>query len=128
MAAPQRPVIGVIDDDVSILDAMTRLLPVNGFDLELYVSTHKFLETIRRTQASCLIVNATLRESCGVDFVQRLAKRGITFPIIFIATGPDEELEKRAKEAGCAAFLRKPFSAYLLVETLNRLLESYSAG
>jgi FixJ family two-component response regulator len=106
---------------------MTGLLSTHGFDLELYVSAGKFLEAVMTTQAICLIVDVQLGDSCGVEFVLQLTNLGITFPVIFIAGGDDKEVEKRAIETGCVAFFRKPFSAYLLIETLNHLTDSYSA-
>lgn len=122
------PVVAVIDDDLSVLDAMTRLLSIHGFDIELYVSPEKFLEAVMTTQASCLIVDTQVGDGCGVEFVRQLANRGITFPVIFIG-GNDNGAVERAMQTGRVAFFRKPFSAYLLVEALNDLADySYSAG
>jgi FixJ family two-component response regulator len=122
------PVVAVIDDDLGVLDAMTRLLSTHGFDVEAYASPSKFLEALTTTQAICLIVRVQLGEGCGVEFVRRLAKRGITFPVIFIGAGSDhEEVEKGGMRTDCVAFFRKPFSAYLLIEALYDLVDSYSA-
>lgn len=119
------PVVAVIDNDLGVLDATTRLLSTHGFDAELYVSSSEFLEAVMTTQAICLIVDAQLNDGCGVDFVRQLANRGITFPVIFIG---GEEAERLARgTAGCVAFFRKPFSAYLLIEALYDLADSYSA-
>ncbi len=119
------PVVAVIDDDISVLDALTRLLSTHGFDAELYVSPGKFLEALMTTRAICLIVDVQRHDGCGVEFVRQLANRGITFPVIFVG---GEEAERRAMEtAGCVAFFRKPFSAYLLIEALYDLADSYSA-
>jgi FixJ family two-component response regulator len=123
------PVVAVIDDDPCVLDAITRLLSIHGFDIELYVSPHKFLEAVVTTQAICLIVDVQMHDGCGVEFVHQLANRGITFPVIFIGGSDNEEVERRAMETGCVAFFRKPFSAYLLIEALDDLSDySYSAA
>jgi FixJ family two-component response regulator len=121
------PVVAVIDDDLTVLDAMTHLLPIHGFDVELYVTPIKFLEAVMTTRAICLIVGAQVGDGCGVEFVRQLAKRGITFPVIFIGGSEDEEVERRVMETGCVASFSKPFSAYLLVEALYDLADSYSA-
>jgi FixJ family two-component response regulator len=120
------PVVAVIDDDRAVLDALTRLLPTHGFDVELYVSPGKFLEVITTTQAICLIVEVKLGDACGVAFVRQLAKCGITFPVIFLGGSIDQELERPPMETGCVAFFRKPFSGYLLIEALYDLADSYS--
>lgn len=118
------PVVAVIDEDLSVLDATTSLLSTHGFDAELYASSRKFLEAVITTRAICLIVDVQLDNGGGVDFVRRLTSRGLTFPVIFIG---GEEAERSAVEtAGCVAFFRKPFSAYLLIEALYDLADSYS--
>jgi FixJ family two-component response regulator len=118
-------VVAVIDDDLSVLKAMGRLLSTHGFDAELYDSPGKFLDAVITTQAICLIVDIQLGDSCGVEFVRQLANRGITFPVIFMTGSDNEEIAVRARETGCVAFFRKPFfSAYLLIEALNGLPNS----
>lgn len=124
----KHPVVAVIDHDLAGLDAMARLLSTHGFDAEVYVSASKFLEAVVTTRAICLIVREQLEEGCGVEFVRRLADRGITFPVIFIGGESDHKTVKRRRmETGCAAFFREPFSAYLLIEALYDLADSYSA-
>lgn len=122
------PVVAVIDDDLSVLKAMRRLLSTHGFDTELYDSPAKFLDAVITTQAICLIVDIHLGDRCGIEFVRQLANRGITFPVIFMTGSDNEEIATRAREVGCVAFFRKPFfSAYLLIEALNNLPDSYAA-
>lgn len=108
-----------------MLNGMRRLLSTHGFDAELYDSPGKFLDAVTTTRAICLILDIQLGDSCGVDFARQLASLGITFPIIFMTGGDKVESEKRARETGCVAFFRKPFSAYLLIEALNDLPNSY---
>jgi two-component system, LuxR family, response regulator FixJ len=125
--SPQHPVVAVIDDNLNVLNSMTRLLATHGFDVEPYVSPGKFLEAVITTQASCLVVDVQVAEGCGVEFVRQLVSLGITFPVIFIGANDNEELERRAIGIGCVAFFREPLSAYLLVEALYDLADSYSA-
>ena len=100
---------------------------MHGFDTELYDSSGKFLDAVITTQAICLIVDIHLGASCGLEFVRRLANRGITFPVIFMTGSDNEEIAVRAREAGCVAFFKKPFfSAYLLIEALNGLPDSHA--
>jgi FixJ family two-component response regulator len=115
-------VVAVIDDDLSVLKAMRRLLSTQGFDTELYDSPGKFLDAVMTTRAICLIVDVHLGDSCGVEFVRQLARRDCKFPVIFITGSDNEEIEVRARDAGYVAFFRKPFfSARLLIEALNGL-------
>jgi FixJ family two-component response regulator len=123
----KHPVVAVIDDDLSILTATRRLLSTHGFDTELYDCPDKFLAAVTTTHAICLLVDIHLGRSCGIEFVRQLANRGISFPVIFITANDTREVELRARETGCVAFFRKPFSAYLLIEALNDLPNTYAA-
>jgi FixJ family two-component response regulator len=114
----KRKVVAVIDDNIRILGAMSRLLSAFGYDTELYASAKEFLDASMRTEAICLIVDIQLGEGCGIEFAQHLAYAGFTMPIIFMTADDNESIKRRAMEIGCVAFLPKPFSADVLIEAL----------
>jgi FixJ family two-component response regulator len=117
----KRKVIAVIDDNLSVLGALGRLLGTLGYDTELYVSAEEFLDPAVTTAATCLIIDIRLGESCGIEFAQRLPSLGFNIPIIFMSANIDELVKRRAAEIGCVAFLVKPFSAEMLIKALAKL-------
>jgi FixJ family two-component response regulator len=114
-------VVAVIDDNLSILGAMSRLLCEFGYRTELYASAKEFLDAALLTEAQCLIVDIQLGESCGIELAQHLATAGIAIPIIFMTANNNERVKKRVAEIGCVAVLIKPFSANALTEALAKL-------
>ncbi len=117
----KRKVVAVIDDNLGILGAMSRLLSAYGYDTELYASAKEFLDAAMTSEAICLMVDIELGESCGIDLAQQLANAGFTMPIIFMTANDNESVKRRAMEIGCVAFLPKPFSADVLMEALVNL-------
>jgi FixJ family two-component response regulator len=117
----KRNVIAVIDDNLSVLGALGRLLGTLGYDTELYASAGEFLDPAVTTAAMCLIIDIRLGESCGIELAKRLPNLGFNIPIIFMSANIDESVKRRAAEIGCVAFLVKPFSAEMLVEALAKL-------
>lgn len=117
----KQTVVAVIDDNLGILGAMGRLLSAYGYDTELYASAAEFLEAVMTTEATSLIVDIQLGDSCGLDLARQLANAGLRLPIIFMTGNADEWVERRAVESGCIAFLQKPFSANELMEALINL-------
>ncbi len=117
----KRKVVAVIDDNLSILGAMSRLLSAFGYDTELYASAAEFLDAAMTTEAICLIVDIELGKSCGIGFARYLASAGFTIPIIFMTADDNESVKKRAMEIGCVAILPKPFTANALIEALVNL-------
>ena len=120
----KRKVVAVIDDNLRILGAMSRLLSAFGYDTELYASAKEFLDAAMTTEAICLIVDIELGESCGIEVAQHLANAGFTMPIIFMTADNNESVKRRAMEIGCAAFLPKPFSVDVLIEALVNISPS----
>ena len=117
----KRNVIAIIDDNLGILAALSRLLSALGYGTELYASTKEFLDAAMMTEAICLIVDVQLGESCGIEFAQHLVNAGFTIPIIFMGANSNESAKRRAVEIGCLAFLTKPFSADALIHALAAL-------
>jgi FixJ family two-component response regulator len=116
----KRSVVAVIDDNLGVLGAMSRLLSQLGYHTELYVSAKEFLDVALMTEAQCLIVDIELGESCGIEFAKQLANAGFTIPIIFMSANNNDLIKRRVMAFGCVAFLLKPFSANALKEALAK--------
>ncbi len=117
----QRNVVAVIDDNLGILGAMSRLLSELGYRTELYASAKEFLDAALLSEAHCLIIDIQLGESCGIELARQLAGAGFTIPIIFMTANSSESVKKRVAEIGCNVILIKPFSASALKEALAGL-------
>jgi FixJ family two-component response regulator len=117
----KRNIIAVVDDNLGILSAMSRLLAAYGYDTELYASPQEFLDAAMATEATGLIVDIQLGDNCGIELVRKLANLGITFPVIFMTANDNAWLKRRALEVGCAAYLLKPFASRDLIDALEKL-------
>jgi FixJ family two-component response regulator len=117
----KRKVVAVIDDNLGILGALSRLLSELGYDTELYASAKEFVDAAMMTEAICFIVDIQLGESSGIEIAQHLVNAGFTIPIIFMSADDNESVRRRSMEVGCVAFLVKPFSADILIEALTNL-------
>jgi FixJ family two-component response regulator len=117
----KRNVVAIIDDNLGILGALSRLLSALGYDTELYASAKEFVDAAMMTEAICFIVDIQLGESSGIEIAQHLVNAGFTIPIIFMSADDNESVRRRTMEIGCIAFLTKPFSADALIEVLANL-------
>jgi FixJ family two-component response regulator len=113
-----RNVVAVIDDDLHVRKSLKALLSAFGYAVELYASGDAFLRAAALSSAGRLIVDVELARESGFDLVRRLREDGYNFPIIFITARCDQMTEQRARDAGCIAFLRKPFDAAQLIEAM----------
>jgi FixJ family two-component response regulator len=117
----QRAVVAIIDDNSYVRNALENLLSAYGYATELYASAKEFLEAATQSKALCLIVDVQLGNSCGIALVRQLGQLGVVLPTIFVTASDSTEMERRARETGCIAFLRKPVDVESLMEKLSAL-------
>jgi|SRR5882724_483256 len=103
------PVVFVVDDDLSIREALTSLIRSVGLRVETFGSAREFL--IRQTPDApgCLVLDVRLPGLSGLDLQRELAAAQITMPIIFITGHGDIPMTVQAMKAGAVEFLTKPF-------------------
>ena len=110
--------VTVIDDDPTMLKAIERLLRVKGFEVETFASAEAFLAGERKS--TCLVLDIHLGGMSGIELRRRLSASGSHIPVIFITALDDDATRKQATDAGCAAYLRKPFLADLLIGAIEQ--------
>src|SRR5262245_41025272 len=119
---PLRIIVGVIDDDPSVLKSLTRLLRAAGYSVVPFASTEEFLETRQQWTLHCLILDVHFEGMSGLDLEAYLTDSGIFFPIVFITAHDDAALRERIESSG-RAYLRKPFEESALIDAINRVLQ-----
>lgn len=111
--------VAVIDDDPSMLRSVERLLNATGFLTEGYSSAEAFLNRAQTSLVRCIVLDIHLGGMSGIQLWHQLKHVGINLPVIFITAVDNETLEREALNAGCVAYLHKPFPAELLVSAIN---------
>ena len=102
-------VVFVVDDDVSIREALSSLFRSIGLWVEVFVSPMDFLQTPKPDIPSCLVLDVRLPGLSGLDFQTQLAKSNIHIPIVFMTGHGDIPMTVKAMKAGAVEFLTKPF-------------------
>jgi FixJ family two-component response regulator len=112
--------VAVIDDDPSIRKALARLLPAQGYACETWNSAEEFLDRFKTCKAACLLIDINLGSGLsGIELCKRLKASGQSLNVI-VMTGVDiQKNKKKAIEAGCNAFLPKPFSSHSLIDAIE---------
>ncbi len=114
--------ISVVDDDESTRKSTTLLIESFGFQAAGFESAESLLKSGQLGETFCLIVDVRMPGMNGLQLQSHLAAAGYKIPIIFITAYDDRESRRRAMEAGAVAFLAKPFSDELLLQTLRSAL------
>ena len=111
----------VLDDDASMLTAVERVLKLHGFQAEVFDTVADFFGHAHLREACCLVLDINLGGHCGIAVRKQLARDGIPIPVIFITAVDDKSTKEAALQAGCIAFLHKPFPTQDLIEAIEQV-------
>jgi FixJ family two-component response regulator len=102
------PWIAVVDDDPSVLKALTRLLRTRAFAVRAFASAREFLAALPQGRPECLVLDLQMPKMSGLELHQHLMLNGINIPTIIITAHDDGGARQRCEAAGTAAYLLKP--------------------
>ncbi|WP_422291586.1 response regulator transcription factor [Candidatus Binatus sp.] len=116
-------IVFVVDDDLSIREAIQSLVSLEGLRVETFANAQDFLKRERPDLPGCVVLDVELPGLSGLDLQRELAAHGITLPIIFITGYGDIPMSVRAMKAGATEFLTKPFRDQDLLNAIQQALE-----
>ena len=120
----QAPMISIVDDDLSIRQAVMCLIRSLGYDAVTFSSAEEFLESGKVETTSCVISDMHMPGLSGAELQDHLIGRGHRVPIIFVTADSEENLRGRVLKAGAIGYLSKPFNVEHLILCLDVALAS----
>ena len=99
----------VVDDDLSVSNALARLFRSAGLEVETYPSAEAFLGRESRDLPSCLVLDIRMPGVGGLDVQDTLRRNRVEIPIVFITGHADVPTSVQALKAGAIDFIEKPF-------------------
>ena len=116
----QPTVVIVVDDNAGLLKSVARLLAHHGIDSRTFASAEALLESDGVQTATCLLLDIHLGGISGIELQRWLAASGSKRPVIFMTASDDEDARNEAMDAGCIAYLRKPFAGQVLLDAIGK--------
>src|SRR6266576_3039630 len=121
-------VVYLLDDELGMVKAVTRLLRARGFEVHGFTSPASFLEAYRPESDSCLILDVAMPELDGLHLQRRLTHKGILLPVVFLTGHGDIPMSVRAMKAGAVDFLTKPVKDVDLLRAVRAALARFESG
>jgi FixJ family two-component response regulator len=118
------PLISIVDDDWSLVEAIVSLIQSVGYLAEGFCSAEDFLKSSQLLKTDCLILDIRMPLMGGFELQRRLAARNYQIPIIFVTSDDSEDAQIQAAQAGAVEFLFKPFSQESLFLAVRSALGS----
>ena len=116
------PLISIVDDDWSLVEAMVSLLQSVGYLAEGFRSAEDFLKSGQLLDTHCLILDLRMPSMGGFELQRRLAARNCRIPIIFVTSYDSDDAKIQAFRTGAVGFLFKPFSQESLLRAVTSAL------
>jgi len=102
-------IVHIVDDDVSLGEALSGLFRSIGLEARVYGSAQAFLDADMPEVPGCLVLDVRLPGLSGLDFQAQLAQLGIGLPVVLMTGHGDIPMSVRGMKAGAIDFLPKPF-------------------
>jgi FixJ family two-component response regulator len=115
----ERQVVAIVDDDPSVLKGLARILDASHFTTQIFNCAEAFLDRDLTSSIACIILDIHLSGMSGIEMQRRLTEMGSTTPVIFITSHDSASVRSEAMDAGCAAYLQKPFSGHVLIDAIR---------
>jgi FixJ family two-component response regulator len=110
----------LLDDDLSMLKALERLLKSDGFNVERFNEPAAFLAAVGKTPCRVAILDVWMPDMNGLEVQAALRKESPETRIIFISGRDDPSVRQSALEAGAFGFLSKPFDDEAFLQLVRK--------
>ncbi|MCW8918663.1 MAG: response regulator transcription factor [Gammaproteobacteria bacterium] len=114
----------IVDDDAAVRDSLAFLMQSVGLPARCFDSAVDFLQAAPPPAAGCLLLDIRMPGMSGLELQGVLEERGIRLPLIFISGHADVPMAVRALKAGAFDFVEKPFNDQLLLDAVQRAIET----
>jgi FixJ family two-component response regulator len=123
LVSENSPTVFVVDDDISVREALEFLIRHEGIEVETFKSAQEFLARPRASGPSCLILDVSLPGLNGLELQKRISVEQQDMPIIFITGYGDIPMTVQAMKAGAVEFLTKPFADHVLLNAIRSAID-----
>jgi two-component system, LuxR family, response regulator FixJ len=123
LSASARDGIWLLDDDVSMLKALGRLMSSAGLIAEKFSDPIAFLARLKHARCRVAVLDVWMPVMNGLEVQARLRRDSPETRIIFMTGRDDPLVRQTALDGGAFAFLTKPFEDEVLVKVIHEALE-----
>lgn len=123
MTESSEPTVFLVDDDLAVLDSMSRLLRSEGLRTECFSSADQFLCEVGVHRVGCLVVDLRMPGKSGIDLLQTLSTSRVSRQVVVISGYAEITSVVQSMKLGASDFLQKPFPPSKLIDTVRSALE-----
>lgn len=109
MQPNHQAIVHIVDDDVEVRVALSRLLRSAGWGVAEWASAVEFLEQAQgQAGPCCILLDVNLPGMSGPELHEQLRQRDVDIPVIYLTGNGSVPLSVHAMKQGALDFLEKP--------------------
>jgi two-component system, cell cycle response regulator len=111
----------LVDDDPLILEVLRTILDLEEFDVTTAADGHAAIAAVERATPDVVVCDVMMPGIDGFEVCRRLKSSPATgdLPVILLTARDRPEDRRAGEEAGCDAYLTKPFSPLQLIDVIR---------
>jgi two-component system OmpR family response regulator len=118
----ERQQVLVVDDEASIVDAVSTALRYEGFDVREATDGRSALAMVQDTPPDLVVLDVMLPDLDGFEVMRRIRQDGIRVPVLFLTARDSVEDKVNGLTIGGDDYVTKPFSLAELVARARAVL------
>jgi CheY-like chemotaxis protein len=118
----------VVDDDPVVGKSFDRVLSGKGYAVITAADGPEALDRLAREDYDAVFTDIKMPGISGIEVAARIKAERPWLPVVIVTGYGSEDNEARAKEAGVAAFLRKPLSPEMIEDSARAAVLERRAG
>jgi len=111
----------LVEDDPAVTFALRAVLEAEGIEVRSATNGRAAMSAITKQLPDVVLLDIGLPDVSGVDVYTEIATRWPRLPVVFITAELDDTAVAQFLRRPHVGFLRKPFEAEQLLETLSRI-------
>lgn len=123
------PKILLVEDDYDLRMLFRLALTDAGFNVKEASDGLEAIGFVQMEEFDAVVLDISMPriDGCSALGTFRMMRNGRSIPVIVVTALSDPEVERRAFEAGAAAYLQKPITADVVIDTVRHHLALASA-
>jgi PAS domain S-box-containing protein len=118
-----KPKVLIIDDEETILNALSRILGRSMYEVYLASSPEKGMHIIQNSVIDVVISDIMMEGLSGIDLIKWVNQNTPDIPVILITGNPDLTTAKEAVQYKAFDYIQKPVERTKILEVLKKAIE-----
>ena len=110
----------VVDDDPYVLESVSMLLTVSGFEVRPFSNGFDALDELRRSPPDVVLTDVNMPHITGIELLEKIHENDREIPVILMTAYAELEMAVSAIKKGAFDFIIKPFKPPYLIHSVEK--------